>query len=545
MTASSNDSELLGLLKNLEHRISQIESRLGILVSKDADVLPAEKVQAVKNTAFSNEEGDEILEFQIGQFWLAKIGIIAFVAGIVFLLVVPIEGFSGLLPPIIGLAVSAVLITLSWYLKENRSYISGYLLTSGIVALFVSVLRLHFFDSTKLIESSFVVVLLLLIISAVTLIISIRNISFSLAVLGLILGAVAAMISNSAIIIFSLLVILSLVSIYLKIRFNWQGILITGMVVTCLTHLLWFLNNPFIGNELSITTGYDYNLIFILIYLFIFSIGNLIYPKDIKEDFFISFITFMNCLLFSGTFISIMASSGSDAVFYLPASIMLVSISILHWVKQRSKFSTFFYSIFGYMFLSLAIIASVSSPDLYIVLGWQSLIVISTAVWFRSKIIVLANFTIFIFTLIAFLFSQSEFSLISISFGIIALLSARILNWQKKRLELTTEQMRNAYLLVALLIIPYSLYVAMPGIYVAFAWIGVALIYYLLSIVLKIKKYRWMALLTLLLTVGYIFILGFTTGNNTYKILSFLTVGAVLIVTSILYSKKKQNIKSV
>lgn len=545
MTASSNDSELFGVLKNLEQRISQIESRLGMLSSKNSDVLPAEKVQTMKNTAFSNEEGDEILEFQIGQFWLAKIGIIAFVAGIVFLLVVPIEGFSGLLPPIIGLAVSAVLITLSWYLKENRSYISGYLLASGIVALFVSVLRLHFFDSTKLIESSFVVVLLLLIISAVTLIISIRNISFSLAVLGLILGAVAAMISNSAIIIFSLLVILSLVSIYLKIRFNWQGILITGMVVTCLTHLLWFLNNPFIGNELSITTGYDYNLIFILIYLFIFSIGNLIYPKDIKEDFFISFITFMNCLLFSGTFISIMASSGSDAVFYLPASIMLVSISILHWVKQRSKFSTFFYSIFGYMFLSLAIIASVSSPDLYIVLGWQSLIVISMAVWFRSKIIVLANFMIFIFTLIAFLFTQSEFSLISISFGIIALLSARILNWQKKRLELTTEQMRNAYLLVALLIIPYSLYVAMPGIYVAFAWIGVALMYYFLSIVLKIKKYRWMALLTLLLTVGYIFILGFTSGNNTYKIFSFLTVGAVLIVTSILYSKKKQNIKSV
>ena len=101
--------------------------------------------------------------------------------------------------------------------------------------------------------------------------------------------------------------------------------------------------------------------------------------------------------------------------------------------------------------------------------------------------------------------------------------------------------MRNAYLLTALFIIPYALYHAMPAGWASVSWIFVAIIYYFLSVLLKSKKYRWMALATLGLTVGYVFIIGITNEDFTYKIISFLVLGFVMLIISILYSRKKRN----
>jgi len=60
-----------------------------------------------------------------------------------------------------------------------------------------------------------------------------------------------------------------------------------------------------------------------------------------------------------------------------------------------------------------------------------------------------------------------------------------------------------------------------------------------LSLILHNKKYRWMALLTLGLTVVYVFIIGISSSSSTYKIVSFLILGAVLILISLIYSRNK------
>jgi len=130
-------------------------------------------------------------------------------------------------------------------------------------------------------------------------------------------------------------------------------------------------------------------------------------------------------------------------------------------------------------------------------------------------------------------------SWISLSFGIVALFSARILNWKKDVLELKTEQMRNAYLLTAFFIIPYSLYNMMPSGYVAFSWIVVAILYYVFSIILKNTKYRYMSLATFMLTIFYVFVLGITSEETIFKILSFLVLGAALVIISVVYTRNR------
>ncbi|MBS4028350.1 MAG: DUF2339 domain-containing protein, partial [Ignavibacteriales bacterium] len=75
--------------------------------------------------------------------------------------------------------------------------------------------------------------------------------------------------------------------------------------------------------------------------------------------------------------------------------------------------------------------------------------------------------------------------------------------------------------------------------FIALSWIGVAAVYYAMSLLLQNEKYRWMALLTLALTVLYVFIIGIALLEPTYRIISFLGLGFALVVISLLYTKKR------
>jgi hypothetical protein len=249
-------------------------------------------------------------------------------------------------------------------------------------------------------------------------------------------------------------------------------------------------------------------------------------------------LCFFGLLLISG-----LAGKGSDylSVTFTMASVLFLGHSAFFWLKERSRYLTFILAMTGYLALSIAIIYEFKIPNGLIWLCWQSIIVISTAVWYKSRFIITANFFIYIIILAAYLFMADGFGIVSLSFGAAALLTARILNWKKDTLELKTEHMRNSYLIITLLYIPFILHNIMPEGYAALSWLGVATMYYLFSLFLKNKKYRWMSFLTLIMCIFYISILGLTSSELIYKIMSFLVLGSVLIAISVFYSKRKNS----
>jgi len=312
-------------------------------------------------------------------------------------------------------------------------------------------------------------------------------------------------------------------------------------VLGYLTHLLWFLNNPFVGKPLAFSTLPETNLFFLLLYVIIYSLGIFLKETEPSESLSEIITSIGNSTVGYGLFLLITLThpSSLNPLFHFIAFVVFLILSAQFWIKRQSKYSTFFYAMTAYLSLSVAIILQFTIPDYFIWLCWQSIVVVSTAVWYRSKFIIVANFGIYLAIFFAFLSFGGRVDLVSISFGLVALLSARILNWKKERLELKTEQMRNAYLVAALLIIPYALYNTIPSGFVSLSWIAVSILYYLFSLSLKIEKYRWMSLATLLLTVVYVFIIGITSSDWTYKIVSFIVLGIVLLSLSIIYSKKK------
>ncbi|MBT8387736.1 MAG: DUF2339 domain-containing protein, partial [Ignavibacteria bacterium] len=525
---------ILNSLQNIENRLSNVETKLQI----EQEIVEDESQSAQK---VSKPIADDDLEIRLGEYWIPKVAFVAFTIGMGFFLTFPLNGLPAGIPIVLGYLMTAVVLIASKVLKKSFAHFTGYAIGGSIIISYLTTLRLHFFGSEQFITSPGIEILLLVVVTVGSLVIAVRRNSVYLTALALLLGYVTAMINSNTYLLFISLIILSVLVVYLTLRYSWRGLLIYGIVFTYFAHLLWFLNNPFFGNVMQIVTSPQTNVLFILAYLFVFSLGCILRQDKDSEVFNVILSSFLNAAGGYGLFliITLLSVTPSFGIFHFAAFLISITITIIFWIRISSRYSTFIYAMLAYTALSVAIIFTFSAPTFFIWLCWQSLLVVSTALWFRSKFIIVTNFIIFIGVMIAYLVSEGSIGVESLSFGIVALVSARILNWQKERLELETNKLRTAYLLTSLLIIPYSFYHIFPSELVGISWVGLAMVYYLLSSILKNNKYRLMSLGTLLMTVMYLLVFGITSSETMYKIISFLLVAGVLIVISLIYSKRK------
>lgn len=536
-TDNPGGKELLKKLEEIEERLSRLERHL------ELDPIRSPGSQATE-PAISEEEAEEKLELQLGQNWFAKVGIVLLALGVIFLLTFPYQGLPAALPSLVGYVLVGGIIGLSRYWRTSYELVSRYMLGGALLLLYFTTLRLSRFTADPAITSGTVQVVLLILVVGVNLVVAVRQKSRYLAGIHLALGYCTALLAGEAYALFALVSLFCALAVGLRIRFNWTGLPLIGISLAFLVHLLWATSNPQFGNRLQLVNSPEGNLFFLLLYAIIFGIGGLL-ARGEEESTTDILAAIGNGIGFSSLLLllTLTAFKAHTEAWHLAASAAFLGLSVAYWTRRHSKYVVFVYAMLGYGALSTAIIVQFRMPDYFIWLCWQSIIVLSTAVWFRSRSIVMGNFVIYVIVFVAYLITAATVSVVSIGFGIVALLSARILNWQRDRLELRTEMMRNAYLASALFVIPYALYHSMPPGFVSLSWLAVALGYYLISRLLNLRKYRWMALLTIALTILHVFLVDLVGINPTLRIVSFLVLGSALLVISMVYSKRAQRPK--
>ncbi len=523
-------------LEKLEERISRIEEEL-TLRPRVAEADHEEEPQAVRVQPAQEEEE---LEFRLGQNWFAKVGIVVLAIGMAFLLTQPFEGLPSLMPVAIGAILVGILFGLSRLWRENYVLIAGYLRGAAMALLYFTTLRLFFFSAEPPLESHFLAgMVLLVVVSSANILLALRRRSHYLLALALVMAYATALVVGTTWFVLVLLVALSIFVSMVRVRLQTTGVMMTGIVLTVLTHFLWALNNPILGNPLSFVTSPQVNIYLLLVYAIIFGVGVLRRADHPQEDFSIALTSFLGAAGSYALFLLLTLVSFPEGfvLSHLAASVMLLGFAVAFWVREQSKYSTFVYAMLGYMALSVAIVKQFSVPNVFVWLSLQSIVVVATAVWFRSRFIVVANFSIYVAIIVGYLVVATEETGISVGFGIVALASARILNWQRDRLELKTEMMRNAYLGAAFAVFPYALYYLIPREYVWLSWIGLAIFYYGMNALVQAPKYRWMGHLTLLLTVVYVAVIGIIELPITYRIVSFLVLAVVLLAVSMVFTR--------
>jgi hypothetical protein len=523
----------------LEERVRRLEERLAALSGYDNTVLMSDETPQSEKPRKKKRENEEF-EFEVGQNWFAKVGIVVLAVGMVFALSIPYEGLPSWLPTVIGFAIVGILVALAQAWRNSFELVSSYLRGSGMALSFFAMLRLFYFSPIPFftIDSPMGIALLSAVVLA-NVAIAVKRKSQYLTGLSIVMGYACALAVNASGYFLVALTGMALLAVVVRRLYNWRYLLLFVIPVHFLAYVLWLFNNPIFTKELHFVTQPFASVFFLLVYGIIFAMGVYLRKVHDTEEPVDIYSSFVNGGAAYGMFLlqTVFSFKASLIGIHLFASALFLFLAILFWRREHSRYFTFVYSMLGYAALSVAILQAFAVPDVFVWLSVQSIVVVATAVWFCSPIIIFANFGIYLAILVGYIAVAHQESGISLVFGVVALVSARILNLLQHRLELKTEFMRNAYLISAFVAFPYSLYHIVPREFVSLSWIGVALFYYLMHFILKVQKYRWLGHFTLLLTVLYVAIIGIIQLPPTIRVFSFLVLGLALVIVSLVYTR--------
>jgi hypothetical protein len=535
-------SELLDKVNSLELRISKIEGQLDSAIRTVASVHPDRVYN--KQSFDANEEevivDKGLIESNIFEYGLAWFGSLVLLFGIVFLSNFAKNYMNGPLASLVGYAAVAGVFFLAWYLRNSYSHLSFMLDLSAHLLVYYITLRLYFFTDIPVIPAKGFVVGLLLAVSAVQCYFAIRRKSELLAAIALLLSLATALFADTALASLPLMILTAAFSFFLFIRFGWWRSMLFTLIMVYISQSIWLLNNPVMGNPLGASITHPYNLVCLLIYGTIFSLIPMIKQNGKFPDGVYSAAIIINGIFFSAVLLFVVASFYQDNYVWIFSMISLICLIYSIFLKYRIDriFDPAFFAIYSFMALSIAVYGYSKLPDAIWLLALQSLLVVSWALWFRSKIILVMNTFLFIGILVMYMALYPSVNKVNIAFVIAAFISARIINWKKERLTLKTELIRNIYLIALFFSMLFALYHLVPKQYVTLSWTGAAVFYFVFSLVLKLIKYRWMAIATVLVTGFYLFFVDLKHLETGYRVLAFLFLAVISLGASLYFTKR-------
>lgn len=532
----SNQQLLIDRLNDLDMRMSKIEQSLKYVPQVQAYLRMQEeeeedfKIRRPKDTAIESN----LVEY--GLTWLSTI---VFILGVIFLMAyIRNIGFP-LIASLTGYMAATGIFVFTYLFRKSLSHIINFLNTSGFLLVYIVTVRLHYFSTEPIITNTGLAIMLVSVAIGAFIWYTLKRKNEFLSFLSLLLLVITGIIIDGSYLTLGAVAIAAGLSLFYFVRHDWWRQLVAAILLVYLAHLLWLLGNPFMGHSLKMVGSHQNNIVFLFLYGIIFSSTIIVSGKDKISDNVLGFISVLNAFTFSLLILLLTFAFYRENYTGIYAAISVSCLSFSIFLKYRSQriFAPAFYACFGFMALSVFIYGFAGLPDTFYWLALQSLAVVTMALWFRSRLIVVVNAVLYILILIIYLTSSPHANSINFVFAIVALVTARIINWKKDRLTLKTEIYRNVYLIIAFFVVLYALNHAFPTEYVTLAWTGAAIVYLLLSILLKNSKYRWMGFLTLVFTGGHLLFVDMAKMDIGFKVVAFLVFAAITIGLTLYYTK--------
>ena len=533
--------KILERLHSLENRLSRLESVQRITEVESfykSEVQDEEVTRTTQEDTLNDEEKG--LESRIGRFGLAWLGNIVLLFGITFLCQYMLNMGYKVSSFLVGYLVSASIFFLAYFIKKTNTHLAFIFKINAQVLLFYITVRLHFLTASPLITGKFVPIVLLLLLVAVQVFLSVSHKSQTFAAIAVLFSLATAILADSTNITLPVVLVTAAGVIFCYRRYNWEPLLIATMFLTYLSFFNWLFGNPLAGHTMEMITAHHFGVVYLLGLGTCFSILSLFRKKDsVSDDFLISVIIINGIIFTLLLLLMVLRFFSKDYVALFSAlTVYALIFSIILHSKSDWKFASAFYALYGFMAMSIALFGIFGFPNVYLLLSVQSLLVVSMALWFKNRLIIVMNSILFLSILIIYLLSSKYVSSVNFSFAFMALISARIINWKSSRLQIKTDQIRNLYMIEGFIMMLIALLHAVPKQFVTFSWTMVALIYFIISLLLKNIKYRYMALGTMICSAFYLFIVDLARIEIIYRVLALLFLAAISIGISIYYSNR-------
>ncbi len=528
--------ELLGKIESLENRLNSIEKFLRIewIGKEESDEIELK----LKEESLGNNTESTVVEY--GLAWM---GSIVLLFSIIFLMSFLNNSGYIFTSRIIAYLASLLLIPVALFMRRNFPILANALTICIPLLLYYITLSLFYFTQPPIISSQLLLTVLLLVIVGGQFYLALKKNSQFLTSIALFLLIATALFADATYGTLGIILLTAIVSLYLFFQRQWWQLMIFSLFLVYLAHLLWLFNNPIAGNEIRIIDSPQFNILFLFGYGIVYASSIFISKAKLESNGILISTTIWNALMFSFLLLMIVLPFYSENYGLICSAIALFCIvfSIFLKIRVDRSFAPATYACFGFMALSTSIYGFTGLPQTYFLLVLQSFLVVSMALWFRSRIIVIANAFLFVSILILYIVTSEHTASINFAFALTALATARILNWKKERLTLKTEMYRNIFLTISFFMILYSFSSALPDHYVTLSWTGVAIGFFILSVILKNIKYRYMSIMTIVVTGGHLFFVDLGQLEIGYRVVAFLVFAIISLGVSYYYSKRLHN----
>jgi len=538
-----NHSELKGIHEDLQ----LLKNRLSI-VEKILRNLDDKKIQIQETTVDQSDDDFDLsipfvskgsIEFGVGEYGMAWLGNIVLLLGIAFLVQYLQNSGMQMVSILAGFLSVAGIYFVSYFTRSSYSYLSNLFVYTGHLLLYYMTVQLHFFQTNPLIKSRTAGLFILMVIMGILFYQSLRKKSQLMAGLVLLMMLITGVIGNSVGFSAFITTITASLAIILYYRFGWIKLVFIFIFLVYIAHLNWILNNPFMGNKLELGISVNLSYLYFFATAAIFSLLAL-KPKveNVSTEFIITSVVFngigftsilavLILTYFSDNYVGVFSSI---AVFCLIYSVILQSRKLL-------KITVAMYALYGFFALSVSLYGIFGLPESYMLFSLQSLLVVSMALWFRSRYIVLMNTLLFFIFMVFYLIDWDNNNITSFSFMLVAFISARVINWKKERLTLKTEVLRDLYLIAGFIMTLIAFYQTIPSSYITVSWILVAILFFILSLLMKNIKYRWLAIASVIASSIKLIFFDMSNIDIGYRVLVFLLLALISITLSVLYTK--------
>jgi hypothetical protein len=538
--------------EKLNQRISELEKRLARLEAGAVEPGHGPVIRFSREIDTGEEESEgtrtghsESVEFRIGEYGMAWLGNIVLLFGILFLTQFLRSREQEVFSVVLGLAAVAGIYMAGYLTRNSYTYLSRLFGFNGHILLFMIAMQIYLLPGNRLINNAILGEGIVIAVILALIYLAFRKQSQVLAVIVWIMAAIAAIASNSTHLMLSLMVGIAWTALFFTARFNWWTGLIISIILVYFTFLIWILGDPFVSHSAGIISAHQYSYLYLFACAMAYTLLTLLPKSDRFKERVLNGAIMLNGLGFSTILVISVLAFFSDNYFILFGLIAACCMGFSIWLQFRGTWEriTAFYAIYSFIALSICIAGAYHFPLAFLLLSIQSLLVVSLALWFRSRFIVVMNTILVVGLLITYLALGDTLNSINFAFALVALVTARVLNWKKKRLEIRTELIRNIYLLAGSAMVLFSLHEAVPPHFVSLSWTLSAVVFFILSVLLKNMKYRWLAIATMVVTVFYVFIVDLKSISLGYRIVALMFISIISLGISIFYSRRLRDKK--
>ena len=532
-------------IADLEEKMNKLEEDVRTTGYSRSGIFRYQQSPVDESIEEKDSSRDNSMESRVGEYGMAWLGNIVLLFGILFLSQYLQKNNQEIISLVFGFVSVGLVYLMGHLTRRTLPYMSRLFSYNGHLLLYIQAMRICMFPGSQIIENSFLGHALVLLVLISLIYLAYRNSSQVLAVLVWLMAVITAIAEGSTHFMLPLMLGISGSAILFAIRKAWWTGLMVSIFLSYLIYLMWLTGNPIMSKTFEFITLSHMGHIYLFACALAYSLMALLPSTDRVSQNQLNQSIVFNGLGFSFVFTLTVLAFFTETYSQYFGLIAAFCIGYSIWLKIRGDWKSIasLYAIYSFVALSISIAGIYHFPLAFLLLSIQSLLVVIVALWFRSRFMVIMNTLLFAGLLIAYFIAGEFLHGTNFAFAVVALVTARILNWRKQRLEIRTELIRNIFLFTGAFMVLFSLHEAVPPNFVTLSWTLSAMVFFILSVLIRNMKYRWLAIITMVVTVFYLFLVDLSNISLGYRIVALMFISAISLGISMFYSNRQRNKK--